>query len=68
LVLAIVLGDLAESNFRNAIKGAQGDLTIFWSEPLVAVIMTLGMLMLAWPIIGWLKEKLAGPKKAASRA
>ena len=68
LVLAIVLGDLAESNFRNAIKGAQGDLTVFWSEPLVAIIMTLGMLMLVWPIVGWLKETLAGPKKAAREA
>src|SRR5882672_9795600 len=32
MVLALVLGDRAEENFRNAIKGSQGDLMIFFSN------------------------------------
>src|SRR3546814_7526425 len=30
LVLALVLGDMAESNFRNAMILSDGDLSIFW--------------------------------------
>ncbi len=48
LVLALVLGDMAEASFRQAMLLSQGSLAIFWSNPLVATIMGLGMLMLLW--------------------
>ena len=51
LVLAIVLGDKAEEAFRQALLGSQGSLLIFWSNPLVATIMTLGLILLFWPVI-----------------
>ena len=35
LVLALVLGDMAESSFRQAMLISQGDLSIFWSNALV---------------------------------
>src|SRR3954467_8084017 len=38
LVLALVLGDMAESSFRQAMLLSQGDLSIFWSNPLVGTI------------------------------
>ena len=50
LVLAIVLGDKAEESFRQAMLGIQGSLAIFWSNWLVGTIMTLGMILLFWPI------------------
>ena len=55
MVLALVLGDRAEENFRNAIKGSQGDLTIFFSNALVGGLTTLALLLLFWPVIraGW---------------
>ena len=55
LVLALVLGDRAEENFRNAIKGSQGDLLIFFSNGLVGGLTTLALLLLFWPVIraGW---------------
>ena len=55
LVLAIVLGDKAEEAFRQSLLGSQGSLTIFWSNELVATIMTLGLIALFWPLIhiGW---------------
>jgi putative tricarboxylic transport membrane protein len=55
LVLALVLGDRAEENFRNAIKGSQGDLTVFFSNGLVGGLTGLALLLLFWPLIraGW---------------
>ncbi|HET7201635.1 MAG TPA: tripartite tricarboxylate transporter permease [Burkholderiales bacterium] len=55
MVLALVLGDRAEENFRNAIKGSQGDLTVFFSNALVGGLTTLALLLLFWPVIraGW---------------
>ncbi len=40
-MLAIVLGDIAENSFRQAMLGSQGSLAIFWSNWLVGTIMTL---------------------------
>ena len=51
MVLALVLGDMAESSFRQSMLLSDGSLSIFWSNPLVASIMGLAMLMLFWPLI-----------------
>jgi putative tricarboxylic transport membrane protein len=51
LVLALVLGDMAESSFRQAMLSSQGSLSIFWSNWLVGAIMGLGMILLFWPLI-----------------
>ncbi|HEX8164960.1 MAG TPA: tripartite tricarboxylate transporter permease [Beijerinckiaceae bacterium] len=51
LVLALVLGDMAESSFRQAMLVSQGSVAIFWSNPLVGSIVTLALLMLFWPLI-----------------
>jgi putative tricarboxylic transport membrane protein len=51
LVLALVLGDMAESGFRQAMLLSGGSLSIFWANPLVASIVTLAMIMLFWPLI-----------------
>jgi TctA family transporter len=55
MVLAIVLGDKAEESFRQSLLGSQGGLGIFFSNGLVATVMTLGLIALFWPIIqgGW---------------
>ena len=51
LVLALVLGDQAESAFRQAMLISQGDVRIFFSNGLVGSIMGLAVLMLFWPVI-----------------
>jgi putative tricarboxylic transport membrane protein len=51
LVLALVLGDRAEENFRNAIKGSQGDLMVFFSNGLVGGLTALALLLLISPLI-----------------
>ena len=58
LVLALVLGDMAESSFRQAMLLSQGSLAIFWSNPLVGSITTLAIAMLVWPALGSLKKAL----------
>jgi putative tricarboxylic transport membrane protein len=58
LVLAIVLGDKAEEAFRQAMLGSQGSLAIFWSNPLVGTIMALGLVLLIWPLVGWISGGL----------
>jgi putative tricarboxylic transport membrane protein len=52
LVLALVLGDMAEASFRQAMLLSEGSLSIFWSNPLVGTIVGLSMIMLVWPLWG----------------
>jgi putative tricarboxylic transport membrane protein len=51
MVLALVLGDRAEDSFRQAMLISQGDLRVFFSTWLVSIIMTLGLIMLVWPLV-----------------
>ena len=55
LVLAMVLGDKAEDAFRQSMIMSKGSLAIFWSNPLVATLALLGVLLLCWPLVtaGW---------------
>ena len=53
LVLAIVLGDAAESSFRQAMLVSQGDMTIFFANTLVGTMTVLALLLLFWPTIAW---------------
>ncbi len=62
LVLALVLGDMAETSFRQSMLLSQGSLSIFWSNSLVGSIFGLAMLMLAWPLLAKLSG-LLGLKK-----
>jgi putative tricarboxylic transport membrane protein len=54
LVLAIVLGDNAESAFRQAMLSSQGDMSIFFSKALVGGLTTLALILLFWPLVTWL--------------
>jgi putative tricarboxylic transport membrane protein len=51
LVLALVLGDRAESAFRQAMLVSQGDMSIFFSKPLVGGMTTLALVLLFWPLL-----------------
>jgi putative tricarboxylic transport membrane protein len=58
MVLALVLGDMAEASFRQAMLISQGSLSIFWSNGLVGSIAGLAVLMLVWPVIGFARSLL----------
>jgi putative tricarboxylic transport membrane protein len=60
LVLAIVLGDRAEASFRQAMLVSQGDMSIFFSTPLVGGLTGLAMFLLLWPVFGALRTRLKG--------
>jgi putative tricarboxylic transport membrane protein len=57
LVLALVLGDMAESSFRQAMLLSQGSLSIFWSNALVGSIVSLGIVLLLWPVAIWVVDR-----------
>jgi putative tricarboxylic transport membrane protein len=63
LVLALVLGDMAEASFRQAMLLSQGSLSIFWSNGLVGTITALALTLLLWPLWGrtrtWLRARQA---------
>ncbi|MGE0743658.1 MAG: tripartite tricarboxylate transporter permease [Rhodospirillales bacterium] len=51
LVLALVLGKMAETSFRQSMIISEGSLGIFWSNWLVGTIVGLGILVLFWPAV-----------------
>ena len=63
LVLALVLGDMAEASFRQSMLLSQGSLAIFWSNPLVGSIAGLAIVMLVWPVLSSLR--ISAPKLKA---
>ena len=67
MVLALVLGSLAESSFRQSMLLSGGSLSIFWSNPLVGGIVGLAMVMLFWPLISRGLGLLRGRSRAATR-
>jgi putative tricarboxylic transport membrane protein len=59
MVLALVLGDAAESAFRQSMLISQGDMTtIFYSNWLVGSITSLALFALFWPLIARLIARM----------
>jgi putative tricarboxylic transport membrane protein len=56
LVLALVLGDMAENAFRQSMLLSGGSMSIFWSNWLVGGIISLGLVLLLWPLFSWLSS------------
>jgi len=61
MVLALVLGDAAESSFRQSMLISQGDLTVFFSNWLVGSLTGLALIALFWPLISALLARLRSP-------
>jgi putative tricarboxylic transport membrane protein len=57
LVLALVLGDMAENAFRQSLLASGGSLGVFVSNPLVASITALALILLFLPAIQGLMGK-----------
>ena len=60
LVLALVLGDMAETSFRQSMLISKGSLDIFVSTPLAGSITGLALIMLVWPLLGLFKKLSRG--------
>jgi len=62
LVLALVLGDLAESALRQSLIMSQGSLAIFFTRPISAAITFLAIFIFALPIITpWWRRMRGAP-------
>jgi len=69
MVLALVLGDAAESAFRQSMLISQGDMTtIFYSNWLVGSITSLAFLALFWPLISRLLAWMRSPRAGGAAA
>ncbi len=51
LVLALILGPMAESNLRRALVLSQGDVTIFLTRPIALVLLAITAVSLVWPLL-----------------
>ena len=51
MVLALVLGDMAESALRQSLIMSQGSPMIFFASPISAVLVIASFLLLIWPSI-----------------
>jgi putative tricarboxylic transport membrane protein len=60
MVLALVLGDMAESSFRQAMLISQGSIAIFWSNWLVGGLTTFALVLLFWPLLSALLARVRG--------
>jgi putative tricarboxylic transport membrane protein len=58
MVLALVLGDAAESAFRQSMLISQGSLAVFWSNWLAGSLTTLALVLLVWPLVTQVKAGL----------
>jgi putative tricarboxylic transport membrane protein len=60
MVLALVLGDSAESAFRQSMLISQGSLAVFWSNWLAGSLTTLALMLLVTPLVTQVKARLRG--------
>lgn len=51
VVLAIVLGPIVEANFMRSVIGSDGDLSLFLTRPISALLLTATVLLWAWPVL-----------------
>ncbi len=58
MVLALVLGDRAEDSFRQSMLLSQGDVSIFFSNGLVGGITGFALVLLFWPLVSSMMDKL----------
>jgi putative tricarboxylic transport membrane protein len=57
MVLAIVLGPLAERSLRQSLLGSQGDMMTFLERPLSATFVVLAVALFAFPILQTIRRK-----------
>ena len=64
-LLGLVLGSLAENNFRTALRIADGNFFVFLQKPICATLLLLAVLMLVMPSLVKKIKKWRTAKKAA---
>ncbi|MEW8398052.1 MAG: hypothetical protein AB2707_18010, partial [Candidatus Thiodiazotropha sp.] len=68
MVLAIVLGPLAESSLRQALLQSEGSLMVFIERPISGPIMGVALLLFLLPVFKAIKAKLTNSKGEVNAA
>ena len=68
MVLALVLGDMAENAMRQSLVMSQGSPLIFFSWPIAGIVNSLAVIFFFWPVIQMARERIFGPWKTAEKA
>ena len=68
MVLALVLGDMAENAMRQSLVMSQGSPLIFFSRPIAGIVNGVAILFFFWPLIKSARERWGkkGPEKAST--
>jgi TctA family transporter len=64
MVLGIVMGTMVEQSFVTSLIKSDGSILPFFERPVSAVLATLTIGALLWPVGIWLKNRLT-PRKLA---
>jgi len=64
-VLAIVLGPLAEASFRQSILASQGDVTVFVTRPISALIILAAVGLVLLPVFKTMRKKFGNKAEAS---
>jgi putative tricarboxylic transport membrane protein len=67
VVLGVILGPLLETQFRRAVQISQGDLTVFVTRPLSAIILLAAVAAIALPYIPRLVARIRGRQVTEKR-
>ncbi len=57
ILLGVVMGPIVEGRMRQALGGANGDMSIFVTRPISAVMVAAIVLLVAFTLRGWLKAR-----------
>ena len=68
LVLAFVLGPLMETSLRQSLIISQGDFSIFFMRPISAVLLALGVLFVAVPLMRRTRARMLPTVELAGKA
>jgi TctA family transporter len=68
LVLAMVLGDKAEDAFRQSMIMSKGSFSIFWSNGLVGTLVTIGLVLMFWPLVAAFLRRILPTRAPAAAA
>lgn len=68
IVLGVVLGPIAEEQFRRAVQMSGGDFTVFMTRPISAVLIIIAVLSLFLPMLQSYLKKRKASREQASKA
>ena len=67
LVLALVLGDMAENALRQSLIMSQGSLTIFLTRPISGVVTAVALFFFIMPVVTPWWRKMRGHRRASAQ-